>query len=161
MVERMKANPLARALRCDKLCLSALEATLRIYLNPDAAWQRIPTLRMIARSQAELSRAARSLAGRLRRALSAEGLACAIALKTDVSRVGGGAFPQCDLPTTLVCLKPAKCGAAAFKHALLRTEPPLLGRLENDCFCLDPRTLEAGQHTAVTRAIVQALSLLS
>ena len=49
MVEKLKSNPLTRALRCDKLCLSALEATLRLYLDPEKARKSVPTLRMLVR----------------------------------------------------------------------------------------------------------------
>lgn len=141
MIARMKSNQLTRALRCDKFTLAALEATLRLYCDPELARQRIPTLRMLFMSQEELARAARSLAGRLRRAL---GSVCGVRVRPDVSRVGGGAFPECDLPTSLVCLTPqegAPLTASGLRQALLATTPPLLGRLEEGAFCLDPRTL--------------------
>ena len=131
MVDALKRDPLTRALRCDKLCLAALEATLRLYLDR-----------------------ARALAARLRKAL---GEACAVSVRPNVSRVGGGAFPQYDLPTSLVCLKPARLSATALKNALLDTDPPLLGRLEDDHFCLDPRTLESNEYPPLLRALQTAL----
>ena len=158
MVDKLKGNPLTRALRCDKLCLSALEATLRLYLDPETARRRVPTLRMITRTPEELARAARTLANRLRKSLNAQAPVCKVSLQADVSRVGGGAFPQYDLPTTLVCLRPAHCSATALKGALLKTDPPLVGRLENDAFCLDPRTLEAGQYFDAQRVLQEALA---
>lgn len=154
MVDALKANPLSRALRCDKLCLAALEATLRLYLDPEKARERIPTLRRIARTPHELARAAQTLAARLRRHLAR---VCEVTLRPDVSRVGGGAFPQCDLPTTLVCLKPAEMSATALKTALLDADPPLLGRLEEEKFCLDPRTLERRDSDAVLRVLRNVL----
>ena len=160
LVARLKGNPLVRALRCDKLCLAALEATLRLYLDPETARRRVPTPRMISRTALELARAARTLAARLRRAVAASGLACAVDLREDVSRVGGGAFPQYDLPTTLVRLRPQQCGATALRAALLRTSPPLVGRLEDDAFCLDPRTLDARQFPEVARVLGEALGAL-
>lgn len=157
LVARLKSNPLARALRCDKLTLAALEATLRLHLDPEKAKERIPTLRMITMPPDALARRARSLATRLRTAL---GSACTVSLERNVSRVGGGAFPQCDLPTTLVRLKPTTCGATALKAALLRTDPPLLGRLEDDHFCLDPRTLEPHEHAEAAALLREALAML-
>ena len=71
MVAALKRNPLTRALRCDKLCLAALEATLRLYLEPETALRQIPTLRMITCPPQALSRAAGVLAAKLRRGLSA------------------------------------------------------------------------------------------
>ena len=141
MIARMRENPLTRALRCDKFSLAALEATLRLYGDPDLARRRIPTLRMLCMGPEALARAARALAHRLRRAL---GAVCAVRVRPDVSRVGGGAFPECDLPTSLVCLTPgedAPLSAAGLRQALLATSPPLIGRLEGGAFCLDPRTL--------------------
>ncbi|MBQ3060487.1 MAG: L-seryl-tRNA(Sec) selenium transferase [Desulfovibrio sp.] len=157
-IERLKKNPLTRALRCDKLCLAALEATLRLYLDPQQARERIPTLQRITMSSEELLRRARILAGRLRKAL---GQSCSVTVRPDVSRVGGGAFPQYDLPTSLVCLKPLQNSTSALKNALLHTEPPLLGRLDRDCFCLDPRTLEVDQFPQVVKVLQGALLGLS
>lgn len=154
LVDRLKSNPLTRALRCDKLCLAALEATLRLYLDPDKARERIPTLRRICLRPEDLARRARALAARLRKALGGD---CAVSVRPDVSRVGGGAFPQYDLPTSLVCLKPARISATALKNALLATDPPLLGRLEDDHFCLDPRTLENKEYPLLLRALRMAL----
>ena len=154
LVDRLKKNPLARALRCDKFCLAALEATLRLYLDPAKACERIPTLRRICVPPEVLARRARMLAARLRKTL---GNSCAVEVRTSSSRVGGGAFPQYDLATSLVCLTPARTSVTALKNALLETEPPLLGRLDQEQFCLDPRTLETSQYALVARVLQTAL----
>ena len=154
-IEALKKNPLTRALRCDKLTMAALEATLRLYCEPERARREIPTLRDICRDPKDLARAARSLAARLRRAL---GPACRISLRPDVSRVGGGAFPERDLPTTLVCLEPAAMSATALKQALLDTTPPVLGRLEERSFCLDPRTILPEDLPRLTALLKQLLA---
>ena len=114
---------------------------------------------MICRPASELARAARILATALRKGLASPASACLVSLRSDVSRVGGGAFPQYDLPTTLVCLKPKNCSATALKAALLRTDPPLIGRLEDDSFCLDPRTLTAEDRPVLLRVLREALAL--
>lgn len=154
LVARLKANPLTRALRCDKLCLAALEATLRQYLEAETARHTIPTLSAIAAPATTLAQRARSLARRLKKAL---GSTCHISTKAAVSRVGGGAFPQYDLPTTLVCLSPVAMSATALKEALLATAPPVIGRLEDDLFCLDPRTLLPGDLPLLQKALVSVL----
>ena len=100
LIEPIRGNQLMRALRCDKMTLAALEATLRLYLDPDKALARIPTLRRITMSPAELKRRAGRLARALRRVLP-EGSA-RVSLTDGASRVGGGSFPERDLPTTLV-----------------------------------------------------------
>ncbi|MDR2574647.1 MAG: L-seryl-tRNA(Sec) selenium transferase [Desulfovibrio sp.] len=153
LINEMKANPLMRALRCDKLCLAALEATLRVYLLNDAM-KHIPTLRMIAVSPKELARKARSLAARIRKATQGH---CGVTLRRGESRVGGGAFPECELPTTLVCVEPARISANVLKMRLLACEPPLVGRLEENAFCLDPRTIFSRDHSLIARLMAEAL----
>ncbi|MBO4301083.1 MAG: L-seryl-tRNA(Sec) selenium transferase [Desulfovibrio sp.] len=161
MVERLKANPLARALRCDKLCLAALEATLRLYIDPERARRLVPTPRMMSLSAADLARAARSLARQIKHAIKTVELECDITLRPGISRVGGGAFPQYDLPTTLVCLAPVKGSAMALKTAFLQTTPALLGRLEDNAFCMDPRTIPISRFRDVASVTVQALHILA
>lgn len=158
LVDKFKKNPLARALRCDKLCLAALEATLRLYLDPEKAREHIPTPHMISREPTELARAAHSLGARIKNALSSAGLACEIKYSKDISRVGGGTFPECNLPTTLVCLRPKNRTPQELRNQLLNCEPPLVGRLENDAFCLDPRTLHKEDYREVTRVITEAMA---
>ena len=116
---------------------------------------------MITCPPAELAKAARNLANRLRKGLNAQQTLCEISVREDVSRVGGGAFPQYDLPTTLVCVRPAGCSSTALKAALLETVPPLIGRLEDDAFCLDPRTLDVKEYPDVLRVLREALNTAS
>ena len=154
-IAALRANPLTRALRQDKLCLAALEATLRLHLDAEQARRRVPTLRMMTTPPADLARRARALARTLRRAL---GSLAHISLKEDSSRVGGGSFPEYGLPTTLVCVRPAVCSAAELKTRLLATDPPLLGRVEDDTFCLDVRTLAEQETKLAAQALTHALA---
>ncbi len=156
IIARIKRNPLNRALRIDKMTLAALEATLRLYQDPELARRKVPTLRMMTAPADELARRARKLAARLRAAL---GDAAVIGLAPGVSRVGGGSFPERDLPTTLVSVAPAGCSATALKERLLDTDPPLVGRLEDDTFRLDPRTLDDTEFPLVAAALTQALGV--
>jgi L-seryl-tRNA(Ser) seleniumtransferase len=73
--------------------------------------------------------------------------------------VGGGAYPEQDLPTTLVGVCPVRENLTvdALKERLLQTDPPLIGRVEQDRFCLDPRTLADDEHRLVAQALEQAL----
>ena len=153
-IEQLRVNPLHRALRIDKLTLAALEATLRLYLDPQTALAQIPTVAMLSSPPQTLVRRARGLAMRLRRAL---GPAARVSIVKNVSRAGGGAFPERDLPTSLVCLRPATCSAEDLKRRLLSADPPLLGRLEDGAFCLDPRTLNDKELPFVVRVVQQAV----
>lgn len=161
LIDRLKKNPLARALRCDKLCLAALEATLRLYLDPEVARERIPTPRMIGKSPEELAKAAHSLGAKIRQTLAAADLPCHVTSKKDISRVGGGAFPECNLATTLICLQPEHCSPQELRQKLLDAEPPLIGRLEDDAFCLDPRTLDKNQYAQTANCIAWSLRELA
>ena len=143
------------AVRIDKMTLAALEATLRLYLDMDLARKKIPTLRMITLSESELKQKARRLKNRLNRRLKGH---LDIKLIPNHSRVGGGAFPEQDLPTTLVAIRPEQMSIEDLKNRLLHTEPPLVGRIEDDYFCLDPRTIDDKEYNLVCDAIEQAIA---
>jgi L-seryl-tRNA(Ser) seleniumtransferase len=84
----------------------------------------------------------------------------AVKLETvpDVSRVGGGSFPERDLKTFLVAVVPEDgVSADELKSRLLSTDPPLVGRIEEDRFCLDPRTLRDDSFKLVAAALKQAI----
>ncbi len=154
-ISRIKQNPMNRALRIDKMTLAALEATLRLYLEPERAREEIPTLRMITTPPETLKKRAQRLARRLRKELP-QGFA--VSLAPGVSRVGGGSFPERDLATTLVRIDPSSPGAGpdALKNLLLEADPPLVGRIEEAYFCLDPRTLDDGELPLVSRVLAGA-----
>lgn len=156
IIEKIKRNPLNRALRIDKMTLAALEATMRLYLDIDEARCKVPTLAMITTTPQELEAKAHNLADVLRPYLLGK---AELDIRPGASRVGGGAFPERDLPTTLVSLAPSVCTADQLKDALLSTDPPLVGRIEDDRFALDPRTLGHDEFEPAARSIAQALNL--
>jgi L-seryl-tRNA(Ser) seleniumtransferase len=157
LVARLRYNPLLRALRPGKLTLGALEATLRQYLDPEKARREVPALAMIMISPQDLKAKARRLAARIRKRLAG---VLRAELLPGVSRVGGGAFPEQDLPTTLVALSALDpdLGPDKLRRALLRADPPLVGRVERDRFCLDPRTLADDELILAARVLEQALA---
>jgi L-seryl-tRNA(Ser) seleniumtransferase len=155
VVDRIKRNPLNRALRIDKMTLAALEATLRLYLDPELAAREVPTLAMIGASPRALAGKAKRLAAQVKKAL---GSRLEVTVRKGVSRVGGGAFPEQDLATSLVALSPkGQQSVDELKAALLKTDPPLVGRIEWDAFCLDPRTVSPDEFGLVVEALKQAL----
>lgn len=155
-VAAIRANPLNRAIRIDKMTLAALEATLRLYRDPQKARERIPTLAMIFASPEALAGKARRLAARLRRTI---GDRYAVTVRPGASRVGGGAFPERDLPTSLVALSPLPGAPSpeALRVRLLATDPPLVGRIEDGAFLLDPRTLADDEPPLVADVLARAL----
>ncbi|EPR41226.1 L-seryl-tRNA(Sec) selenium transferase [Desulfovibrio sp. X2] len=154
-IDKIKKNPLNRALRIDKMTLAALEATFRLYLDMDRAREEIPTLSMITASADELRAKARSLAARLRRELAGR---ASVSTRPGASRVGGGSFPEYDLPTTLVAVDPAApVSVEALRAALLAVDPPLVGRVEEGSLLLDPRTLRRDEFPLAASALIQGL----
>lgn len=139
-IDLIKKNPLNRAVRIDKMTLAALEATLRLYLDPKKAAAEVPTLAMITASPEFLKKKAARLVRVLRKTL---GDIFDVSTVPGVSRVGGGAFPEQDLATTLVRLVPKDAGlsADALKDRLREAAPPMVARIEDGALCLDPRTL--------------------
>ena len=153
-IDLLKKNPLVRALRLDKMTLAALQATLRLYLDPELARRNIPTLRMLLLDAPALQSSARRLATRLKKTLAGH---ATVSLHPGASRVGGGAFPEQDLPTTLVLVRPLACSASTLRERLLRTSLPLVGRMEDDALALDPRTLDAEEFPLVAAVMAEAL----
>lgn len=153
-IEKIKKNPLNRALRIDKMTLAALEATLRLYSDPQEALRRIPTLRMICAPADELARRARRLSRRLAAALRGT---ATVHSKAGSSLVGGGSFPERHLPTTLVYVSAAACPPQELRRRLLGVSVPLVARLEDGALCLDVRTLDDREFPLVERALQEAL----
>ncbi len=132
LVEPLKQDPLARALRPDKLCLAGLQATLMHYLK-DEATEQVPVWRMLATPLEELNRRAKRWQRRLRRA----GIEAQVI--DGRSAVGGGSLPGETLPTKLLALPAADPDRLA--AALRGGDPPVIARIEDDRLVLDPRTV--------------------
>ena len=160
-IEALKKNPLARVLRLDKLTLAALEATLELYLEPGMAARHIPTLNMILQPEPLLRQKAEKLAGILESALKNAGAPVTTRIRPGCSRIGGGAFPERDLPTSLVCLEPAAPSFTAehLRAALLHADTPVLGRIEDNGFLLDPRTIAEEEFPLVAKSLQQAAAM--
>ncbi len=150
-VARVRDNPLARALRADKLTLAALEATLSLYRAPDVAIRDIPVLAMLTRSKEDLRHQAEVLAAACPARLGAQ-------LVEGESAVGGGSFPGAVLPTTLVSLDPGPLGANGLATRLRLGDPPLVARVEGGRLLLDPRTLFNVAPAVVGGALAAALA---
>ena len=138
IVDRIKRNPLARALRIDKMTLAALEATLRLYRDEDRAVSLIPTLRMLTTQIEELSERAERLADELT-AIGGSGLEIRPIERS--SKAGGGALPLLELPSKCLRIKVQGMSANKLEINMRRHTPPIIGRIEDDGFIIDPRTL--------------------
>ena len=137
LVERLKKNPLNRALRIDKLTLAGLEATLYAYEAGNAI-ETIPTLRMLTERLAAVRRRARRLLRRLSPPVAA---ALGAALSEGRAQVGGGSLPLVELPTVALAIGTAGRPAQQLDEALRNGEPPVIGRIADDRLLLDCRTV--------------------
>lgn len=138
-IDRLKKNPLARALRLDKMTLAALEATLRLYLSPDAT-RRIPTLRMLTESADDVRKRVETLrmkvADRLPRSFAK------LEIVPEISRAGGGALPMYDIPTYALQMEFLQGTAQRCDEYLGRQCPiPIIARLSKDRLLFDGRTI--------------------
>lgn len=137
LVEACRRHPLTRALRVDKLTLAGIEATLRLYLEPERAVAQIPTLRMLSRTPDEIGQVADEIARRLQPALSKAEVK--VAVIDGLSQAGGGSLPGVDLPTRLVAL--ALPAPQAVERRLRQADPPVMVRIAAGQILIDPRTL--------------------
>lgn len=159
-VDRIKENPMNRAVRIDKLTLVALEGVLRLYQDPERAVRVIPTLNMLCLSRDELKSRARRLQRRLR-ALKLTGIS--INTVETISRVGGGALPLQQLKSMAVALAPENkaFSAARIEAELRKNEPPVIVRIEEDRVLMDIRTVQEEDYGIIAQAVASALARLS
>ena len=149
VIERMRANPLTRALRVDKLTLAALEATLALYRDPASAIRDIPTLAMLTAPEERVSERASALCSRL----AAAGHRATVVSSS--ASVGGGSFPTTRIPSAAVALE----GNAETLEASLRgAARPVIGRIEDGRLLLDLRSVPESDDDALATAVLTALS---
>src|SRR5271154_1641492 len=146
IVDRIRRNPLFRALRVDKLTIAALEVTLKSYLR--GALDEIPALRMIRLSAAEIGSRAEQLLAKLRPLLPDD---VAIQIREGISVIGGGSTPDQSLPTSVIAIASPRIRARQLEENMRRPELqvpgpgksispiPVIGRIEDDQLILDLR----------------------
>ena len=143
---RLRAHPVARVVRPDKLIVGALAATLASYVRGHARAE-IPVLRMLGMSMAEIERRANSWCEVLRN----RGLP--VSIQAGMSAVGGGAMPSAELPTRCVTL-PDQRGVVV--RALAMDEPAIVARVVRGRIWLDPRTVDPEDDPAIVEGILRA-----
>lgn len=150
LLDRMRENPFARAFRCDKVTLAALEATLALYRD-DRALTEIPVLRMLAMDVGTLQRRAERLVDRLKDAGVDAGVVDASAA------VGGGAYPGVELPGRAVAIAGSE-GPEPLARRLRLGAPPVVGRIRDGRLLVDLRTVPAEREDALIEALAAAVA---
>jgi L-seryl-tRNA(Ser) seleniumtransferase len=134
LMERIRANPLFRTFRVDKLTYAALEATLMDYLQERL--DSIPVVNMLRLSQEEILRRCRRIAEVLPSA------ALTVEVIQVESVIGGGTAPASRLPSAALALRHGSLSLPALLFALRRLQPPVIARVSEDRLLLDLRTVE-------------------
>ncbi|HLI94487.1 MAG TPA: L-seryl-tRNA(Sec) selenium transferase [Candidatus Baltobacteraceae bacterium] len=141
LIARLRANPLLRALRVDKLTLAALAQTLRLYMTPQTR-AHIPFFAMLGASLDELRSRAQRYVGALPSA----------AIVDSSAYVGGGSLPESAVPSIAVAIEPPR-GAESAAQELRRSRMPIIGRIDQDRLLLDLRTVFPSQDDEVMSAL--------
>jgi L-seryl-tRNA(Ser) seleniumtransferase len=154
LIDRLRAHPLMRALRVDKITYAVLEATLALWMTTSSRSQ-LPVYRMLAMTLDEIDRRARDLSERLG---GIRGVRAA--LVDGASTTGGGSAPASALPTRLVRVTVDGLRAAALEEALRRGATPVVGRVQNDAVVLDLRTVGPDEIDGLVEAVRAAAARL-
>lgn len=154
LVQRIERDPLMRTYRLDKMALSALEATLRLYRNPERALVEIPVLKMLALTIADLRPRADRLAGQFR---ALPGLA-SVEVREDAAPVGGGSLPELTLPTIVIALRSASLSEKAFAERLRLGNPAVVAHVRDAKILLDLRTIFEYQESALLEAVAACVA---
>lgn len=153
-IARIRKNPLTRALRIDKMTLAALESTLKLYRDEKKAVQDIPTLRMLTISFEDICKKADHLFKLIQDKI---GTIANIALKDMTSRPGGGSFPGLKLPTRCITIEPSMLSVSQLEQAMRLSENRIIGRIEDNKYILDPRTIQTGQEPLIASTLANIL----
>ena len=149
VIDLIKKNPITRALRIDKLTLAALESTLRLYRDEEKAARIIPTLRMIMLPLEEIQKRAHRLVDGLKKISNSR---MHIRLLERSSKTGGGALPLMELPSLCVAVQIKGISPNALEKMMRYNDPPIIARIEDDWYVMDPRTLQEDELSTIETA---------
>jgi L-seryl-tRNA(Ser) seleniumtransferase len=138
LILRLNQNHLQRALRCGKLTLAALEAILKLYHQSPDITQAIPTLKAFTRTVDEIRATGEQVLPKIQAIL---GEAFSLSLEHSTAQVGSGALPTEELPTVVITVSHEKEPAHRVAEKFRRAHPPIIGRIRDDRFLLDLRSI--------------------
>ena len=153
LLKKIAKNPLARAVRVDKLTVAALEATFKEYLDFTEVSEKIPTLRMLTVDDEKLLSEAKSLCLELTKKISGQ---ATVSFERGMSAVGGGAMPTANLPSWLVAVKPLGLGVDQLALRLRQNNPAVMGIIRDSRLLLDVRTLLQGEKKLLVDSLIAA-----
>ncbi|MCK5162429.1 MAG: L-seryl-tRNA(Sec) selenium transferase [Desulfobacula sp.] len=153
-IDQIKSNPLTRALRIDKMTLAALESTLKLYRDEKKAIQKIPTLRMLTVPFKDICKKADLLFKTIKKDI---GSLADIDIADMNSRPGGGSFPELNLATRCITIQPKNMSVSKLEINMRGSTPAIIGRIEDNKYILDPRTIQKGQEIIISATLAKVL----
>jgi len=153
LTARLRKNPLARTFRVDKMTLSGMEATLRLYRDPDSLHRRLPIYRMLATTPAKLEEMARTIGQEISQHLPEATVRCA----ADESYAGGGSLPTIPFPTWVVCVRHPELPADQLAAALRQRQVPIICRVHDEALVFDCRTLSSEDADLIPAALAEVV----
>jgi L-seryl-tRNA(Ser) seleniumtransferase len=157
IIDNIKKNPIARALRIDKLTLAALESTLHLYRDPEKAVESIPTLRMLTCPLEQIKEKADMLLNMLKDI--SNDICCEIVDRD--SRAGGGALPLLELPSKCICVEIHGVSVNQVVTMMRLNTPPVIGRIEDNRFIMDLRTIQNHELAQIKDAFIKLMATTS
>ncbi|MDO5564172.1 MAG: L-seryl-tRNA(Sec) selenium transferase [Eubacteriales bacterium] len=149
-IDQIKKNPLMRAFRVDKMTLMALEATLRVYRDDEDYYKKIPTLKMINKTYEEIKKEVNYFLKMCKNISDIE-----LDLIDDESEVGGGSLPGVKLKTVCLSIKKNKLSVNDIEKKFRLSNNPIIGRIKNNNFLLDFRTIEKEDYNIIKEEIIK------
>ena len=154
LIEKIKKHPLTRALRIDKFTAIALESVFHEYINEERALENVPVIKLINRNIEEIRKQAEELYNKLNVAV---GKNCIINIEECESQIGGGSLPLERIKSCSLSFKPKTMTTASFEKKLRHIETPVIGRVINDNFIIDLRTVLEGELNIIYESIKDIL----
>lgn len=154
LISRMKKHPLTRALRCDKLTYAVLERTLELFLDEERVVREHPLFRILLKSPEEMQEQARQLLSAVSRRLADR---AGFEIRPTRSEVGGGSLATESLESVAVAIKPRVISVDELARRMRLHRPPVFGRVAQDEYLLDFRTIRTDEIPVIAEALLQAL----
>jgi L-seryl-tRNA(Ser) seleniumtransferase len=151
-IDRIKKNPLMRALRCDKLTYASLSATLKIFLDEKEILQKHSVLKMMTESIENLRKRAEFILNSIGENPNLE-----IQIKKSYSQAGSGALPLEKIPSVAIVISPKIISTNEIAKRLRKNQPPIIGYVKNDKLYLDLRTVREDEIPIIVKAIKETL----
>lgn len=148
-IDKMKKNPLTRAIRIDKFTIAALEETLKLYLDEEVAINSIPTIKMATMGMQKLEEKSNELF----KLITELDIAAKIEIVDQVSQIGGGAMPMSELPTKAIEIRPENMNVALLEKRLRNYKNPIITRVYKNTLLLDVRTISESEYKIVVEAL--------